>query len=186
MCYGGELYMARLITLLNLLRSGGLVQRPGGQQAITVTTSMPPNSTASAIEIQPDATCLAAICKQESQCTDLACAVDKDGTNQTVCGYYQLKDAYFTDCKSGATPLPITDWEKCAMDKACAEQCVKNYINMYATKNPDCQALLSQPNGMCKAAAATHNGGPPGCSPSDSKAQSYANIILGLLGSVGR
>lgn len=96
-----------------------------------------------------DDKCLQCICKIESNCQPLGCAWD---VNSNSCGYYQLKEVYWTDCGKPGTSLAA-----CAKDKACSEKCVKAYMQRYGTyctggRTPTCQDY-----------ARIHNGGPTGC-----------------------
>merc|ERR1712179_233194 len=91
--------------------------------------------------------CLQCLCVQESGCKAIGCHFD---VNSDSCGYFQIKQGYWTDCGS-----PGTSWHACANDKHCASQCVQNYMKRYAS-HYHCPMT-------CEGFAREHNGGPQGC-----------------------
>jgi hypothetical protein len=94
--------------------------------------------------------CLACICEIESSCNaNIGCLWD---VNSYSCGPYQIKEPYYIDCGS-----PGTDWESCANNMACAETCVRNYMDRYGTY---CTGGATP---TCEDYARIHNGGPAGC-----------------------
>nr|QBC73604.1 invertebrate-type lysozyme [Eisenia andrei] len=94
--------------------------------------------------------CLACICEIESNCDpNIGCRWD---VNSDSCGPYQIKEDYYIDCGS-----PGSDWVSCANDMACAEQCVRAYMDRYGTY---CTGGATP---TCEDYARIHNGGPQGC-----------------------
>ncbi|CAF4360107.1 unnamed protein product [Rotaria sp. Silwood2] len=96
-----------------------------------------------------DDKCLACICQVESNCSPLECTWD---VNSILCGYYQLKQGYWEDCDS-----PGDSFETCAAAKNCSEECVLNYMDLYAEK------CTKDHEPTCEDYARIHNGGPMGC-----------------------
>jgi hypothetical protein len=99
-----------------------------------------------------DDQCLACICQVESNCSPLPCAWD---VNSISCGYYQIKQDYWIDCGS-----PGDSYETCAEDQDCSEECVRAYMNRYAT------LCTGGQEPTCEDYARIHNGGPQGCQSS--------------------
>ncbi|KAI1731057.1 destabilase domain-containing protein [Ditylenchus destructor] len=95
--------------------------------------------------------CMECICEVESGCRPLDC--HNDGGSLS-CGYFQIKEAYYTDCGK-----PGSDWKSCSRDKSCSIQCVKNYMDRYSR---NCPASMN----ACEKMARLHNGGPYGCQSS--------------------
>jgi hypothetical protein len=93
--------------------------------------------------------CLNCICKIESGCRPLPCAWD---VNSNSCGYYQLKQIYWTDCGKPGGSLAA-----CSKDKVCSEKCVRAYMTRYGKICTDGRAPT------CQDYARIHNGGPTGC-----------------------
>ncbi|KAL5006432.1 hypothetical protein ScPMuIL_015239 [Solemya velum] len=92
--------------------------------------------------------CMQCICDQESGCRQSGCRMD---VGSLSCGYFQIKQAYYTDCGS-----PGSDWKTCADDLDCASRCVQNYMRRYIG--------YSHCTSNCQSFARIHNGGPHGCS----------------------
>jgi len=76
-----------------------------------------------------------------------------------ACGYYQLHQPYYTDCKqwgdSGRGPKINLAYEACSKDYGCSTNCTLNYLNRYT---PGCAVTP-----RCEDYARVHNGGPKGC-----------------------
>ena len=115
--------------------------------------------------------CLDAICKQESRCNlNIGCVMD---VGSLSCGPYQIKEMYWKDCNAG------TSWQSCASSKSCSEQCIKNYMTRYVdNRSPSVTGCKSPPT--CYDYARVHNGGPSGCTKTDTIA--YANSVLNYSG----
>ncbi|KAI3383419.1 hypothetical protein SNEBB_002787 [Seison nebaliae] len=93
--------------------------------------------------------CLECLCEIESQCKPLPCAMD---INSLSCGHYQIKEAYWIDCgKLG------NSWEECALNKECAEECIRNYMKRYG------KFCMKSNDISCVNYGRIHNGGPYGC-----------------------
>ena len=105
------------------------------------------------VQSEIDSRCLECICKVESRCSPKPCAWD---VNSLSCGYYQLKQDYYTDCGS-----PGQSWRTCAADKACSESCIRAYMNRYARR------CTGNREPTCEDYARIHNGGPNGCQNSN-------------------
>ncbi|KAI3389974.1 hypothetical protein SNEBB_010079 [Seison nebaliae] len=107
--------------------------------------------------------CLDCMCEKESHCKPLKCRAH-EGT--TACGYYQMKPPFYQDCGSPGNSL-----EECALDKNCADQCVKAYLKRYGKYCAGDVALT------CSIYARILNGGPKGCQNPNTQlfAQSIVN-----------
>jgi hypothetical protein len=70
----------------------------------------------------------------------------------TTCGPFQISENYYIDCGS-----PGTDYETCANDMACAETCVRNYMDRFAL------GCTGGATPTCEDYARIHSGGPSGC-----------------------
>ncbi|XP_064601243.1 LOW QUALITY PROTEIN: lysozyme 3-like [Liolophura sinensis] len=93
--------------------------------------------------------CLMCICQVESNYKDVGCTFD---VNSLSCGYYQIKNPYYTDCgKPGSGKC----WKPCASNLACAETCVRKYMGRYSKY---CTRTCPY--------ARIYNGGPGGCQSS--------------------
>ncbi|XP_052692118.1 lysozyme-like [Crassostrea angulata] len=93
--------------------------------------------------------CLRCICEVESGCKAIGCNWD---VNSESCGYYQIKQNYWIDCKRPGSSL---SW--CGDNSTCSTNCVKNYMSRYIKSN-GCTA-------NCESYARMHNGGPKACDP---------------------
>nr|UQE85584.1 lysozyme [Tegillarca granosa] len=91
--------------------------------------------------------CMQCICNLESGCRPLACKWD---VNSNSCGYFQIKEVYWTDCGKPGGSL-----EACAKDLACASKCVQHYMSRYIGSSGCAH--------NCESYARIHNGGPAGC-----------------------
>jgi len=94
--------------------------------------------------------CLDCICQIESNCNPNIGCIDDVGS--LSCGPYQIKEPYWRDCGSIGG-----GWQACANDMACAETCVRNYMNRYGTY---CTGGVPP---VCEDYSRIHNGGPTGC-----------------------
>jgi Destabilase len=134
--------------------------------------------------------CLRCICAIESNCRPLACEDDVTGL---ACGYFQLHEDYYNDCKGwgdmGRGTRITMPWRQCSADMACSAACVQvsphspcwrigisvclqNYMARYASR---CNPSLT-----CEVIARVHNGGPNGCR--NSATLLYWNRVRGCLG----
>ena len=94
--------------------------------------------------------CMKCICKIESNCNaNIGCIMD---VGSLSCGAYQIKEPYWIDCGR-----PGAGWQECANNLACAEGCVKAYMNRYGTYCTGGRAPV------CEDYSRIHNGGPQGC-----------------------
>jgi Destabilase len=101
------------------------------------------------ITAEIDNKCLGCICRVESGCKPLGCHMD---VGSLSCGYYQIKESYWTDCGRPGGSL-----EACGKSKSCSDECVHAYMKRYGTvcthgRTPTCEDY-----------ARIHNGGPNGC-----------------------
>ncbi len=96
-----------------------------------------------------DDRCLGCICNVESNCQPLGCRMDMGSLS---CGYYQIKENYWTDCGKPGGSL-----EACGKDKTCSDECVHAYMARYGTYCTGGRAPT------CEDYARVHNGGPLGC-----------------------
>ncbi len=108
-----------------------------------------------------DDKCLACICQVESECKPLRCKWD---VYSNSCGYYQLKHEYWKDCGSPGGSL-----EACAINKSCADKCVRTYMNRYGSR------CVRGRTPTCQDYARVHNGGPNGCR--SAVTSSYGNKV---------
>uniref|UniRef100_A0A914MS87 lysozyme n=1 Tax=Meloidogyne incognita TaxID=6306 RepID=A0A914MS87_MELIC len=110
------------------------------------------------IKTADEQTCLDCICKHESfGCTPRPCAWDDDAVS---CGYFQIKHVYYLDCGTpGLRSGESTEdgWKRCALDYSCSVQCIRAFINRYASQ-------CNKPISACERMSRLHNGGPNGCS----------------------
>jgi hypothetical protein len=104
---------------------------------------------ATAVIADIDERCLGCICRVESGCKPLGCHMDSGSLS---CGYYQIKESYWTDCGRPGASL-----EACGKDKPCSDRCVHAYMNRYGTHCTGGRAPT------CEDYARIHNGGPNGC-----------------------
>jgi hypothetical protein len=99
-----------------------------------------------------DNKCLGCICKVESNCQPIGCHMDRGSLS---CGYYQIKQSYWTDCGRPGSSLA-----ECGNNKACSDECVHAYMKRYGTYCTGGRAPT------CEDYARIHNGGPNGCKES--------------------
>jgi hypothetical protein len=98
--------------------------------------------------------CMKCICQVESNCNpNIGCVWD---VYSDSCGAYQIKEEYWIDCGR-----PPPNWRSCANNLACAETCVKAYMARYGTFCTGGRAPT------CEDYARIHNGGPRGCTNSN-------------------
>jgi len=78
-----------------------------------------------------------------------------------ACGYFQIHQPYYTDCKQwgdwGKGPKITMAWEQCSKDYGCAKQCVLNYMARYTS------GCTGGRTPTCEDYSRVHNGGPSGC-----------------------
>ncbi|KAL3885544.1 hypothetical protein ACJMK2_025595 [Sinanodonta woodiana] len=103
--------------------------------------------------------CMECICQVESGCRPIGCHFD---VNSDSCGYFQIKQPYWVDCgRLGG------DWHTCANDLECSSHCVQAYIQRYIGHSGCAHT--------CESYARIHNGGPAGCSHSNTL--SYWHLV---------
>ncbi|RWS14141.1 Lysozyme 1-like protein, partial [Dinothrombium tinctorium] len=99
--------------------------------------------------------CLSCICEASSKCDEnIGCSV---ALETKICGPYQISFEYWTEAGRPGYRGSGGDFENCANDKVCAGDCIRGYINKWAS---DCNG-----DGVidCLDFAAIHKVGPQRC-----------------------
>lgn len=79
---------------------------------------------------QLDPQCLNCICHASSDCqANIKC--HNAGPEQYYCGPYQISWAYWADGGKPGNTGQSDDFEKCLVDKSCAEIAIHGYMNRY-------------------------------------------------------
>ncbi|GMS92876.1 hypothetical protein PENTCL1PPCAC_15051, partial [Pristionchus entomophagus] len=96
--------------------------------------------------------------EKESGCRPSGC---NDDSGEMRCGYFQITQDYYQACGQPgkkASDTVETAWRRCAEYYTCSSTCVQAYVAKYKSNCPDKDA--------CEQMARIHNGGPQGCSSS--------------------
>ncbi|GAB6024676.1 hypothetical protein CHUAL_009810 [Chamberlinius hualienensis] len=148
-----------LLSILNLwnfincnVTSSSTGTSAGTTQTVVSIPSPPANTTVTNA-------CLHCMCDASSHCQPLSCHLVRPG--QYYCGPYLISWAYWSDA---GKPQDVENdpyaFEKCLINKECAEQTIRNYMDRYARDcNNDGQI-------NCEDFAKIHKSGPFGCNAS--------------------